>query len=40
LLDRGANVNHADENGNTALHFATRNGSAEAIRILRDAGAR
>jgi ankyrin repeat protein len=40
LLEAGADANGADTQGGTALQWATRNGHAEIIRLLREAGAR
>jgi ankyrin repeat protein len=39
LVEAGANVNAANQDGLTALHFAARTGCAEAARVLLDAGA-
>ena len=40
LIDRGADVNRKAKTGFTALHVTTTHrGSAEAVRILLDAGA-
>lgn len=39
LLDAGADVNAADSEGSTALHFAAKGESAEVVRQLVDAGA-
>jgi hypothetical protein len=39
LLDEGAHVNAADDNGSTPLHFAANDDSADIVRILLDAGA-
>ncbi len=39
LLERGANVNAATSDGNTALHWAARKGSSELVKILLEHGA-
>ena len=39
LLEAGANVNHLDEGGNTALHAAAKAGMATVIQLLADRGA-
>jgi ankyrin repeat protein len=39
LLDRGAAARIADDEGNTALHFAARQQNPEPVRRLRAAGA-
>lgn len=40
LLDRGADVNHANKAGNTALHFAfTYDASGQLAEFLMDRGA-
>lgn len=39
LLQRGANPNVADADGNTPLHFAASFNDAQAIRLLLDYGA-
>jgi ankyrin repeat protein len=39
LLERGANVNAKDDEGNTALMFAAANNNVEMLRLLIDAGA-
>ena len=39
LFDAGANVNKMDDNGVTALREASREGHAEIVAMLRDAGA-
>lgn len=38
-IDDGANVNGADESGQTALHFAADRGNIDCIRILIESGA-
>ncbi len=40
LIARGANVNHRNENGASALQWATRNESTALVERLRRAGAR
>ena len=39
LLDEGADVNHADGGGNTALHRAAANGHVDTVRLLAARGA-
>lgn len=39
LIQKEADVHRRDNRGDTPLHFAARNGQAEVLRILRDAGA-
>jgi ankyrin repeat protein len=39
LLEAGANVNHADEDGYTALHHCCTNGLLEPCKLLLDYGA-
>lgn len=39
LIDAGVDVNAADSEGWTPLHFAARSGSAEAVQLLLNAGA-
>ena len=38
-LDRGADVNQADEEGRTPLYIACQNGHVDAARLLLDKGA-
>lgn len=38
LIQRGANVNIVNENGNTALHFAAAKGNSEAPKIFKSNG--
>ena len=38
LLDHGAKVNAATDEGHTALHIAAENGHIEAVKILLDRG--
>ncbi len=40
LLNAGANVNARDGEGRTALSVAEHNGSAEVVRLLKEAGAK
>jgi ankyrin repeat protein len=39
LLERGAEVDGNDTNGNTALHWASRHGHLETVRLLLERGA-
>nr|WP_286642737.1 IS1595 family transposase [Spiroplasma ixodetis] len=34
LIENGANINHANQNGDTALHLATKNGLAQIVNTL------
>jgi len=40
LIAAGANANHANEYGNTALHWAAGSGRLDAARALLEAGAK
>lgn len=39
LIDMGADVNAKNKLGNTALHWAVKNGRTEIVKLLKDAGA-
>lgn len=39
LIDNGANVNHKDRNGDSALHFAAQQKTVECAKILIEKGA-
>ncbi|WP_422397155.1 ankyrin repeat domain-containing protein [Spiroplasma endosymbiont of Lasioglossum malachurum] len=34
LIENGANINHANQNGDTALHLAAKNGLAQIVNTL------
>ena len=38
LLDRGANIQEEDHNGQTALHISAQHGHSECVRMLLDRG--
>jgi ankyrin repeat protein len=39
LIEQGANINHQDRNGDSALHFAGQEKNEEAAKLLLDVGA-
>jgi ankyrin repeat protein len=39
LIEQGANINHQDRNGDSALHFAGQEKNEEAAKLLLKAGA-
>ena len=40
LIEKGADLNVVNENGATALHWASQEGHSEIVKILKEAGAK